>query len=96
MSICPAEISFIISAPFLTHSSATLDLNVSIEIIRLELCSFTSFIAGINLSNSIFSETGLEPGLEEDAPISIIFAPSFSIFLIWEIIFSLVKYLPPS
>ena len=40
------------------------------------LCTemFTDFltisIVGINLSNSVFSETGIEPGLDDEAPIS--------------------------
>ena len=53
-------------------------------------------IAGNSLSISVFSETGIEPGLDDDAPTSIIFAPSLSIFLICLVISSSDKYLPPS
>ena len=88
--------SFIISAPFLMHSLATFDLKVSIEILRFGVIFLTISIVGINLSNSVFSETGIEPGLDDEAPISIIFAPSCSIFLICFSILSFVINFPPS
>ena len=62
------------------HSSATLALKVSIEIFKSLVFFLISFIVGINLSNSISSETGVDPGRDDEAPISIILAPSFSIF----------------
>ena len=58
------------------HSRATLALNVSTDIIKLGAVSLMILIAFRSLSISSFSLIGNDPGFEEQAPMSIILAPS--------------------
>ena len=92
----PPEISFIIWAPELTDSSATLLLYVSTEIIAFGNLFDTLSTAFITRLNS--SETGisLEPGLDVIPPISINVAPSFNIFSTCIKYLSEFKNFPPS
>ena len=63
-SISPAEISFIISAPFSIDFLAISLLNVSTEIIKSLNSFLRYFNIGITLSSSSFTEMFFAPGLE--------------------------------
>ena len=68
-------ISFIIAAPSCRACLATSDFVVSTDM-AAPLLLATSFTTGITLLISSSRETGLEPGLDDSPPISIISAPS--------------------
>ena len=77
----PAEISLIISAPSATHLLAVSDQKVSIDNVMLGNVFFNNLTTGINIFNSLSDVICFAPGLDDCAPISIIVAPSSSIFL---------------
>ena len=64
LSISPADISLIIEAPEFKQVSATLLLNVSIEIMVSGNLLFTNSNAGTTLFNSSFSSMFFPLGLE--------------------------------
>ena len=73
--------SFTTEAPASTAFLATSAFCVSIEIGMSEIL-LTNSIAGITRSNSSSALTGLDPGLVDSPPISIISAPSATISFI--------------
>ena len=90
-----ALISFTICAPASIACLATSALVVSTDMAASVFLA-ASFITGITLLSSSSGETGLEPGLDDSPPTSIISAPSSAICSAFFTASPFFRYWPPS